>query len=117
MLRTIFGDFVDRKEDESPSLGQARGKVVLCNERRLFKGRGLAGQASSDLRAIWDKDGIKGVWMAPESALLKTPEMFAGRELSQFMRELEPLCAGGEEGRSGDRRDGFPGREWAVYAG
>lgn len=97
VLKNIFGDYVDLQQHASPTLGQARGKVVLCNERSQFHGRGLAVQASSDLQAIWDNDGIKGVLKAPDSALLKTPEMFAAREVPQFMRELEPLVREGKK--------------------
>jgi len=97
VLKNIFGDYIDLKEQESPTLGQARGKVVLCNERSQFKGRGLAKEASSNLKAIWDKYGIQGVLLAPDSALVNTPEMFAGREIPQFMQELEPLVREGKK--------------------
>lgn len=59
VLKNIFSDYVDLKKQEWPTLGQARGKVVLCNERSQFKGRGLAKEASSNLQTIGTRTGSR----------------------------------------------------------
>lgn len=91
ILANIFGEYLDVAR-EVPTLSQARGKLVLANDRgNNFKGRGLAKQASSNLDKIWKEKGIKGVLSAPESAFFDTPRQYALEENAKFLQELDGL--------------------------